>query len=240
MKVGAHPVPCYTSIGDYQCALAGALLGTDELSLNISTGSQVSRLKKGLTLGDYQTRPFFDGGFLNTSTYTPGGRSLNVIVDLLGELARDQSVDLKDPWTSIARAVRGVADTDLEVDLTFFPTPYGDRGRISNIRGDNLTLGHLFRAAFKNMADNYYNCALRLWPEKSWKNLVFSGGLACKLEVLREAIQMRFGTNYRLSPFAEDTLFGLLILALVFSGRAKSVEELTQQLRLSYQSGLAI
>lgn len=240
LKVGARPVPCYTPIGDYQCALAGALLDTDELSLNISTGSQVSRLKKGLTLGDYQTRPFFDGGFLNTSTYTPGGRSLNVIVDLLGELARDQSVDLKDPWTSIARAVRGVADTDLEVDLTFFPTPNGDRGRISNIRGDNLTLGHLFRAAFKNMAANYYNCALRLWPEKSWKNLVFSGGLACKLEVLREAIQMRFGANYRLSPFAEDTLFGLLILALVFSGRAKSVEELTKQLRLSYQSGFAI
>ena len=102
---------------------------------------------------------------------------------------------------------------------------------ISNIRGDNLTLGHLFRAAFKHMADSYYACALRLWPEKSWKNIVFSGGLACKLEVLRESIQRRFKTDCRLAPFAEDTLFGLLMLAEVFSGRARSVEEIAGEMR---------
>jgi hypothetical protein len=83
------------------------------------------------------------------------------------------------------------------------------------------------------MADIYFDCAVRLWPEKSWKNLLFSGGLACKLEVLRETIQRRFATACRIAPFEEDTLFGLLILALVFSGRAKSVEELTGQLRAS-------
>ena len=230
MNVGGRPVPCYTPVGDYQCALVGALLGTEELSLNISTGSQVSRLTPGLTLGDYQTRPFFDGKFLNTFTYTPGGRSLNVLVDLLNEFATARITDLQDPWTFIAEAAGHVADTDLEVDLTFFAGPEGDRGKISNIRGDNLTVGHLFRAAFKNMAEKYYACALRLWPERSWKNLVFSGGLACKLEVLRGAIQKRFGTDYRLTPLTEDTLFGLLVLASVFSGRAKSVEELTSGL----------
>jgi hypothetical protein len=85
------------------------------------------------------------------------------------------------------------------------------------------------------MAEDYYACALRLWPERSWKNLVFSGGLACKLELVREAIRKKFGSDYRISPFTEDTLFGLLILALVFSGRAKSVEEVTEELRSSYQ-----
>jgi hypothetical protein len=229
MNVCGRPVPCYTPVGDYQCALVGALLGAEELSLNISTGSQVSRLTTGLTLGDYQTRPFFDAKFLNTFTYTPAGRALDVLVDLLSEFATARNHDLQDPWTFIAEAARQVADTDLEVDLTFFAGPEGDRGMISNIRGDNLTAGHLFRAAFKNMAEKYYACALRLWPERAWKNLVFSGGLACKLEVLRETIQKRFGTDYRLTPFVEDTLFGLLVLASVFSGRAKSVEELTKE-----------
>jgi sugar (pentulose or hexulose) kinase len=231
LDIGGEPVPCYTPVGDYQCALVGALFNEDEVSLNIATGSQVSRMTTVLTLGDYQTRPFFDGKFLNTFTYPPGGRSLNVIVDLLGELAAAQGVDLGDPWPSIVQAVSEVTDTDLDVDLSFFHTPHGDRGRISNIRGDNLTLGHLFRAAFKNMADSFYGCALRLWPEGSWKRLVFSGGLACKLEELRQTIQRRFAADYRITPFAEDTLFGLLILASVFSGRAKSVEELTHQLR---------
>ena len=233
MKISGRPVPCYAPVGDYQCALVGALLGADELSLNIATGAQVSRLTTGLTLGDYQTRPFFDGMFLNTFTGAPAGRALNVLVDLLSELATARNKDSQDPWAFIAQAASEVADTDLEVDLTFFAGPEGDRGAISNIRGDNLTAGHLFRAAFKNMAEKYYACALRLWPERAWKNLVFSGGLACKLEALRETIQKRFGTDYRLTPFVEDTLFGLLVLASVFSGRARSVEELSNELSSS-------
>ena len=227
LNLGGKRVPCYTPVGDYQCALLGALFSGEELSLNVATGSQVSRMTTGLTLGDYQTRPFFGGKFLNTFSYPPGGRSLNVIVELLSELAAAQGVELRDPWASIVQAVEKVIDTDLEVNLNFFPTPQGDRGQISNIRGDNLTLGHLFRAAFKNMADSFYDCALHLWPEKSWKNLVFSGGLACKLEALRQTIRKRFSTDYRLAPFTEDTLHGLLILATAFSGKAKSVAEVT-------------
>ena len=115
--------------------------------------------------------------------------------------------------------------TDLEVNLNFFPSPRGDQGHISNIRGDNLTLGHLFRGAFKNMAESFYDCALRLWPEKSWENLVFSGGLACKLEALRQTIQTRFAAEYRLAPFTEDTLHGLLILATAFREKARPIAE---------------
>jgi sugar (pentulose or hexulose) kinase len=231
LHVHGKRVPCYTPVGDYQCALVGALFGAGEVSLNIATGSQVSRMTPALTLGDYQTRPFFEGKFLNTFTYPPGGRALNVIVDLLCELARSQGANLEDPWESIVRAAEEVEETDLEVDLNFFPTPRGDRGRIGNIRQDNLTMGHLFRAAFQNMADSFYDCAVRLDPQQSWENLLFSGGLACKLGVLRQVIQQRFAAPYRMSPFEEDTLFGLLILASVFSTRARSVEELTRQLR---------
>ena len=231
LNVQGKSVPCYTPVGDYQCGLLGALFSAEEVSLNIATGSQVSRMTPELTLGEFQTRPFFGGRFLNTFTSQPGGRALNVIVDLLCDLAKARDLALRDPWEVISRAAEEVAETDLEVDLSFFPTPRGDRGRIANIRGDNLTLGHLFRGAFQNMADTYFDCALQLWPEKTWKNLLFSGGLACKLEVLRKTIQQRFAASYRIPPFEEDTLFGLLILASVFSGRAKSVEELTQQLR---------
>jgi sugar (pentulose or hexulose) kinase len=231
LEVQGRRVPCYTPVGDYQCALVGSLFDAGEVSLNIATGSQVSRMTPELTLGDCQTRPFFEGRFLNTFTNPPGGRALNVIVDLLCELPRSQGINLHDPWESLAQAAEGVDDTDLEVDLNFFPTARGDRGRISNIRQDNLTMGHLFRAAFQNMADSFYDCAVRLCPEKSWKNLLLSGGLAGKLEILRRVIQGRFETTYRLPPFDEDTLFGLLILASVFSGRAKSIAELTHQLR---------
>ena len=227
-ETGAHCVPCYTPVGDYQCALAGAVFDEEEISLNVSTGAQVSRLTPTLALGDYQTRPFFDGQFLNTFTSMPGGRSLNVLVDLLRELADGSS---EDTWSFIAKATKEVAATDLKVDLSFFPKRDEERGMISNIRGNNLTVGHLFRAAFNDMADKYHTHAVRLWPERLWNNLVLSGGVACRLEALREIIQNRFETGYRLAPCEEDTLFGLLILALVFSGNCGSVKQAANEVR---------
>ncbi len=238
MKVGSSTIPCYTPVGDYQCALAGALLSEDELSLNISTGSQVSRMTNTLALGNYQTRPFFDEKFTNTFSHLPAGRSLNVLVDLLTEVSRHSGDANVDPWEYIARAAAAVDHTDLEVKLSFFPGPIGDKGSISNIREKNLTVGTLFRASFENMAQNYYDCALRIWPERSWKNIVFSGGLARKLKLLRKIIEERFQTTSRLCPLEEDTMLGLMVLASVFSGRSESVQQAMNEFSRHYAAVL--
>ncbi len=238
MKVGANMVPCYTPVGDYQCALAGALLSEDELSLNISTGSQVSRMTNRLALGDYQTRPFFDAKFTNTFSHLPAGRSLNVLVDLLVELTQQSGTTIPDQWQYIARAAAAVDHTDLEVKLSFFPGPCGDKGSISNVREQNLTVGTLFRASFENMAQNYYDCALRIWPDRSWKNIVFSGGLARKFKLLRKIVEQRFQTSSRLCPLEEDTLLGLMVLAHVFSHRAGSVQQAMDYFRRHYSREL--
>jgi sugar (pentulose or hexulose) kinase len=240
MKVGANTVPCFTPVGDFQCALAGALLAEDELSLNISTGSQVSRLTNQLVLGNYQTRPFFDGKFTNTLSHLPAGRSLNVLVNLLGEFARHSGTAIPDPWEYIARAAAAAVHTDLEVKLSFFPGPCGDKGSISNIREKNLTVGTLFRASFENMAQNYYDCALRIWPDHAWKNIAFSGGPARKLKLLRKIIEKRFHTDCRLCPLEEDTLLGLMVLARVFSHRIGSVQQAMEDFRRHYAAELSV
>ena len=71
-------IPCYVAIGDQQCALLGALLKENELSLNISTGCQVSIISK-LEYGDYQIRPYF-GKYMKTVTHIPAGRLLNALI----------------------------------------------------------------------------------------------------------------------------------------------------------------
>lgn len=236
LNIGQKSAPCYTPLGDAQCAMLGGLVGPDELSLNIATGAQVSRLTPDLRLGAYQTRPFFDGQFINTFTGIPAGRCLDVLVDLLTELAT-AGKQVPEAWSFIAEAASHIEDTDLSVDLAFFGNGNTSGGRISNIRADNFTVGHLFAAAFKNMADNFYARAIELWPDKNWKRLVLSGGLACRLGALRQAIQRRFGAPYRLSSFAEDTLLGLLILAAAFTGRARSVDDMREELRASHPDG---
>jgi hypothetical protein len=185
--------------------------------------------------GDFQTRPFFDGRCLINITHIPAGRSLNLIVRLLSELAEAQQIELPDPWPYITRAAAEVQNTDLRVNLAFFNSSCGDHGSIMAIREEELTVGHLFRGAFQNMADNYYACALRLSPEKEWRNLVFSGGLAQKTPVLRELICAKFQADYRMCPTTKDTLLGLLALALVFSGRLATVVQAMGFLEQKYQ-----
>jgi sugar (pentulose or hexulose) kinase len=235
IEIEGKSLPCYMPVGDHQCAITGAFLGEDELSLNIATASQVTMLTPGLTPGSYQSRPFFDGRFMNTIARIPAGRSLNVLVNLLSELAQAQQVSLADPWAYIAEAAAAVPETNLRVNLAFFASSVGERGEIGNIQEDNLTVGHLFRAAFQNMADNYYACASRLSPERAWERLVFSGGLVQKIEPLRQIICDKFQVGYRLSASLEDTLLGLLALALVVSGRAKTVGEATTVLQQGYR-----
>lgn len=234
LKIAGRSLACYTPVGDHQCAVVGALLGDDELSLNISTGSQASTVTPAWQPGDYQTRPFFDGRFLNTVTGIPAGRALNHLVSLLTELAHSQGMKLEDPWPYIAEQATAIQENDLNVNLSFFDSVGGKQGSITNLREQNMTVGHLFHAAFQNMAENYYAAAQRLAPALPWRGLVFSGGLAQKIGVLRELIQQRFQLPYRLSPSSEDTLLGLLALGLVATGQANSVAEATKTLRLRY------
>ncbi len=230
ITIAGRRLPWYAPIGDHQCAIVGALIGRDELSLNISTGSQVSLLTETWLPGDYQTRPFFDGRFLNTVTGIPAGRALNHLVNLIAEWGQQQGV-AADPWSYIAEATAAVTASDLTVNLAFFDSVGGSSGQIGQIREDNLTIGQLFYAAFASMAANYERSAQRIASDQPWQRLVYSGGLAQKVPTLRQLINARFGVPDRLAPSTEDTLFGLLALALVADGRMATVSAAIESLR---------
>jgi sugar (pentulose or hexulose) kinase len=230
-------IPCYPPVGDAQCALVGAGLEAGELSINISTGSQVSLLRPAPLLGDFQTRPFFDGQALTTISGIPAGRALNVLVGLLTELSAAQGGATDRAWPYLLRAAEEAPDSELDVQLGFFGAE-GASGAITGIREGNLTAGGLFRAAFRRMAQSYDEAAGRLLPQRDWRRLVLSGGLAHQSALLRELIAARFAAPIRLAP-SEDTLSGLLALALVCAGRAASVAEAAARVREHYEQGEA-
>jgi hypothetical protein len=224
-QFGAKRLVMHAPVGDFQCAQAGAFIEEGELSINISTGSGVLRLGEGLEFGDFQTRPFFDGRWAKCVTHIPGGRALNALLKLLGELATAEGIALRDPWEYICEQTGMLSATDLRIDPAFYFGATGDRGCLANVREENLTVGHLFLAAFQGMSDNYANCACRVAPDRDWSRLVFSGGVALKIPRLREVICQRLGSAHRLAASGEDTLLGLLTCALAFSGRTASVAE---------------
>ena len=119
------------------------------------------------------------------------------------------------PWDYIREAVDRVETTDLEVDLSFFASLTGARGRIANIGEANLTVGHLFLASVRAMAANYARSAATLSPDGVCDRVVFSGGLAQSFERLRREVLAALGDPpHRLCALEEDTLAGLLELAM--------------------------
>ena len=238
--IRGQSIPCFPSVGDHQCSLLGTFLEQDELSINVSTGSQISLLSASYDPGAYQIRPYFEQRLLNTLTHLPAGRALNALVDLVSTLAVANADSVPDPWPQILRAAEAAGTSDLSVDLSFFEGPMGSRGAIDNISLENLSLGSLFRAAFENMADNYAECAHRLSPSAGYKGLVLSGGLVRKSRLLRELIAERFDCPIRVSPEEEESLSGLLVLALRASGRASNLSEAFGMVRQAHQSSAAL
>ncbi len=210
VRLAGRTLPCLPTVGDQQAALLGAGIQPGELSLNIATGSQASALCHDAEGGDFQLRPFFDGTFLRTLTHLPAGRALNALLSLLRELAE---VAVSDPWKRISEAVDATPQTDISADLSFFSCSTGREGSLLHLHEENLRTGPLFRAAFEAMAENYTHAATRIFSGEKWSRVVFSGGVASRLEPLRKVILSRLGQAHRMAGSEEDALFGLMALA---------------------------
>jgi sugar (pentulose or hexulose) kinase len=213
-SIGGRRIPCYAGVGDQQAALLGCRPAPTELSINIGTGSQVALTRRDATPGDYQLRPFFNGRYLRTITHIPAGRVLNAIVGLCCGVqsgAASQAV-----WPVLERAAAALPTTDLQVDLSLFSSALGQAGSIANLREHNCTPGHLFRASLQAMASNYFACAQRISPSRSWRRIVLSGGMARKLALLRKLIADTFACDCRMAR-DEETLRGLLHYGLQYA-----------------------
>jgi hypothetical protein len=54
----------------------------------------------------------------------------------------------------IARLAAAASPESLRADIAFFPSAYDNSGSLTNLREDELDVGSLFRASFRNMAGN--------------------------------------------------------------------------------------
>ena len=213
MLIAGRSLSIYPVVGDQQAALKGIDLQPNELSVNLSTGAQVSQITATFQPAQCQSRSWFHGQFLNTITHIPAGRSLNVLESLLTELARLAGLRIEDPWKLIAQAVSHSDGGGLRSDLSFFAGALGCEGRIEGITTENLTVGNLFQSAFDFMADSCLTCSQRLSAQPAWQQLAVSGGLVQSFPALRQKLQDRFRLPFREVAEQEETLLGLLKIA---------------------------
>ena len=211
-----HTVACLPALGDQQAALLGAgIESEDDISFNLGTGAQVSKLTKSVVLSlNYQTRPYFNGYYLKSIPHLPSGRALNVFIRFFQNVLQMFGVVKSDAdmWKSLLDEERKCGFSDLKVDLSFFQTPLTDHevGSIYNIGEHDLTVGKLMKAIVNQMVSNIIEIAERIEPDKTKINrLVFSGGVARRIGSMRKGVVSHYGNNIPVVVSEDETLIGL-------------------------------
>ncbi len=218
-------IPVYAAVGDHQAAVLGTCVGDDHVIINIGTGGQISYIHNGLSFGEYETRPYFEGRTLRAFTQRPSGRSLNVLTDFVQDIGekifdRGQVTD-GEIWKKInlltqelEKDLDGV-DSGLRCDLSFFD-PTAGNGSISGIGGGNLRVGNLFFSVYASMAEEYAKSYRRLLPDGCGRaaGVVCTGGVIRKAPLLKKLLDRCFAVPCQMAPYGDDAMVGLLRLAL--------------------------
>lgn len=215
-KMENHKVKCLPALGDQQAALLGAGFEKEgDLSFNLGTGAQVSRLTRTIELADkYQTRPYFNNYYLQSIPHLPSGRAFNVFIRFFQDVLRVFGLEKTDAeiWSSLLNEEKKCNYSDLSVDLSFFQTPLTNHqvGSIENIGEHELTVGKLMKAIITQMASNFINIAQIIEPDHSKiKRLVFSGGVARRIDQIRNGIISYYGDTIPVIVSEDETLIGL-------------------------------
>lgn len=212
------------ALGDHQAALLGSGFSkVDELSFNMGTGAQVSRLLKKIPeySDEYQIRPYFYGMWIKTIPHVPCGRAINVIFRFLKDVISTvkPNIDDSDVWTIIKQVVDSgsLYDSNLKCDLSFFENAITDytKGSIKNIGEYELTLDNLIKSTFRQLICNFVtvankvNCGLI-----DYQTIIFSGGIAKRWSVLRNSIVENLGSSATVVLSDNDTLYGCMKYAI--------------------------
>lgn len=217
VNLGEKKVHIFPSIGDQQAALLGADLHDEKgISFNLGTGAQVSVCTSVLEFDEkYQLRPYFNHLFLKTIPHIPSGRALNVYIRFVKSVLQmyDIAPDDGDLWNKLLNMLDDdVFDSELKCDLSFFDntvTKY-DKGSINNIGEFDLDVRKLFKSVLTQCATNFISVSERLVSDESkYEYLVFSGGIAQKIDYIRNKIIDKYSAINNIIVAKNETLFGI-------------------------------
>ena len=213
---GKTLVTARPALGDQQAALYGAgVLTENTISFNLGTGAQVSTVVRKLSkVPGCQLRPYFNGAYLKTIPFIPSGRALNVYIRFVKDVLDKFGVHREDDniWDILLQEEKKVKTSDLLCDMSFFENAITDhtRGSIYNISEYTLTLGNLMHSVLDEMKHNILLAADRVGPQPELVDtVIFSGGIAKKIERLRADILGHYAKDVKVVIAADETLHGL-------------------------------
>lgn len=207
----------FPAIGDYQAALLGAgIKDNEDISFNLGTGAQVSIISDKPVFSDkYQVLPFFGGKYLFRVAHLPSGRALNVYFRFFKDVLNSFDVHIEDSeiWDTILNNIKeDNSDNTISCSMGFFENSADSctKGFIKDIGEFDLSFTNLVSAVMKQEADNFIKASYTVCDNREEiKRVIFSGGIAKKIDYIRQNIINSFNDGVEVVLALNETLIGL-------------------------------
>jgi sugar (pentulose or hexulose) kinase len=199
-----NEIPIYSGMGDLQCALIGAGNDSNSISVNLGTGSQVSKI--GKCNMEFERRPIFSDLMMQTVTHIPSGRVLNNFINFLQELSPHRNF-----WNELASlSLEQIENATLDFDLSLFAGAfnYNGGGCIKNIKEKSFNVQNFLSSLLKSYTEQYISI-ISSFERTNVDRLIFSGGIANKLSSVNKYISYKTQIPSFSSQIQEETLEGL-------------------------------
>jgi sugar (pentulose or hexulose) kinase len=189
IQVNAKPVKVSIGYGDHQCSVLGAENDHQTVSLNLGTGSQVSKIIPEDKIASIarnnqlQKRPYFNTDYLVCVTHIPSGRVLNQFIGLFkGDIWKDvQKLSLAD-----------VKKATLRFDLSVFNDAWGfsGGGSVTNLQEGGISYHNFISSLIRSYIFQYIRIVNMLEESLKTKSdsIILSGGVAQRIPAIKKLL----------------------------------------------------
>jgi len=217
--------PVGVGLGDFQCSMLASLSQQSDAVLNIGTSCQLAVVisntasvgespsqATNITNEAVQILPFFQGRRVITAASLSGGNVFATYFKMLTSWMKDLGITDSLPSTDeiYQRILDSCADKKGSTSLKVTPTLWGERhipdqrGQMSNITSDNISLGDVGVALCRGLVENVEQMMSREFLDlHGVQRIVGTGSALLKNQVLQKQVEQVFGLPLVLSENAD-------------------------------------
>ncbi len=225
-------IPVCVALGDNQASFIGSVSDTDDVLINVGTGSQISWLTEThVSCDGVENRPFDGKHFLAAGCALCGGRAFAMLEKFFREIAALAGCEADSLYTQIDDLLKNKTETTLVTDCRFCGTRNDPsvRGSISNISESNFTPADLALSVLNGMVSELYDMFKN--GGKTAKRLVCSGNGTRKNAPLRRIASEMFGCEIKIPLYAEEASYGAALAASVACGINGNISEACRMIK---------
>ena len=196
----------YGGYGDLQAAFTGSNIKSNEVLINMGTGSQII-LKNNTKHNIYFEKRNYFNKILYCKTHIPSGRSLNLIAEKINKIYRK-----KDYFWRIIKKIKlnNLIECNKIINLDYFRL----KKKLNN-EEIKKNLENFIIIVLKSYCDQYINYINNpSFKKMKFKRVILSGGIPKRIPIIKNYIHQKTGINTKIyNSRVDETLIGLLKLS---------------------------